>query len=59
MPKKPLQPETPVEDAYTRLANLYHFPFGTPEREIKQVIQALFEAKTDQEYFERIKQTTI
>lgn len=53
-------PETSVEDAYTRLANLYHFPIGeTSEREIKQVIQALFEAKTDQEYFERIKQITI
>lgn len=57
--RKKLTPETPVEDAYTRLANLYHFPFGTPDREIKQVIQALFEAKSEGEYFERIKQTTI
>lgn len=57
--RKKLTPETPVEDAYTRLASLYHFPFETPEREIKQVIQALFEAKSEGEYFERIKQTTI
>ena len=56
MPKKPPPPETPVEDAYTRLGNLYYFPMGETEREIKQVIQALFEAKSDQEYFERIKQ---
>lgn len=55
MPKKP-KPETPIDDAYIRLGNLYHFPIGeTPDEAIKEVLKALHES-TDEEYFERIKQ---
>lgn len=53
---KPI-PETPVDDAFERLGNLYHFPIGEqPNSPIKQVLSALWEAKTDEEYFERIKE---
>jgi hypothetical protein len=56
MPKKP-QPTTPLEDAYVRLGNLYYFPIGEqPDIPIKEVLKALQESKTDEEYFERIKQ---
>jgi len=55
MPKKP-KPETPLEDAYTRLGNLYHFPMGQqPDQPIKEVLKAFREAKTEEDYYERIK----
>lgn len=59
MPKKPT-PTTPIEDAFTRLDNAYHFPMGKmPNSFVKQVLLALFESKTEEEYFERIKQTEL
>ena len=59
MPKKP-QHTTPIEDAFTRLDNAYHFPMGNfVNSMIKQVITALWESKTEEEYFERIKRTEL
>lgn len=56
MPKNP-KPEMPLEDAFTRLDSLYHFPMGEqPNSEIKLILRALWESKTEEEYFQRIKE---
>lgn len=57
MPKTPKtpKPETPVEDAFTRLDNLYHFPMGEqPNSEIRLILAALWESKSEEQYFETI-----